>query len=144
MAARRRTSPPPAAPRSRSIDAAHPVDRDLFHQELVDVLVGQLLDVLRVLVLSQHPDLLWAQTQPIPGPGLPRLSSGPAQRIADPTGAPPGRHAAALHLHLERGPIDTGVRRWHRAPRRQPAPAVPDLRAGAAMGRSMEEWRCGW
>ncbi len=69
---------------------------------------GQLLDVLGVLVLSQHPDLLWAPAQPIPGPGLPRLSRWPSPAHPRSLGAaacaPPGHDAAARHLHPGRGP----------------------------------------
>ena len=38
---------------------------------------GQLLDVLGVLVLSQHPDLLWARSQPIAGPRAAKIGAVP-------------------------------------------------------------------
>ena len=56
-----------ASPRSRSIDAAHPVDGDLFHQELVDVLVGQLS--------TRRPGCLGPQPA-----SRPPLGTGPAYR----------------------------------------------------------------
>ena len=80
-----------AAPRSRSIDAAHPVDGDLLDQELVDVLFGQLLGVLGVSILCQHPDLLWAKAQPIPGPRTAKIGWCPT--AADPRHPSPLRPA---------------------------------------------------
>ena len=140
-----RTRPRPAARRSRSIDAAHPVDGDLFHQELVDVLVGQLLDVLGVLVLSQHPDLLWAKAQPIPGPGLPRLGGAPPSAPGGPAaaapGAAPGTRRCPARFALTEDAVDPGLRRRDRAAGRQPAPPVPDFRAGPQL--VVDRWRAG-
>src|SRR6185437_4073574 len=79
------------APRSCSIDAAHPVDGDLFHQELVDVLFGHVLDVLGVLVLSQHPDLLWAKAQPNQRQPLPELGGGRPRTAGPRRCLPPSR-----------------------------------------------------
>ncbi len=51
-----------SALRSRSIDAAHPIDRDLLDQELVDLIVGWCFDILHFNVLRQHPGLLRVAT----------------------------------------------------------------------------------
>ena len=51
-----------SALRSRSIDAAHPIDRDFLDQKLVDLIVGWCFDILHFNVLRQHPGLLRVAT----------------------------------------------------------------------------------
>src|SRR6185437_6795093 len=138
-----RPHPPQTAPRSCSIDAAHPVDGDLFHQELVDVLLGHVLDVLGVLVLSQHPDLLWALAQPIAAdrcqnwevaasvmPEQPALRPAPDRR----TTALPASftvHEAPSTVHLDDGAVVLGG-----SPARL-------FRISARAQRLVERWRIG-
>src|SRR5271169_4173890 len=143
MPSRRRTRNPPGAPWRRSIDAAHPVDGDLLDQQLVDVLLGQLLDVVGVLVFSQHPDLLWARTQPIAGPGLPRLSGAlcprPREALATAPGAAPGIDPAPRLVRAARGSLDAGLRRWDRPAGWQPPASAPDHAPGSGPGGALAD-----
>ena len=101
--------------RSRSIDAAHPVDRDLLDQELVDLIVGWCFDILHFNVFRQHPGLLRVATILSLGGARPsflsrlcRASSqlGKRRRSRSACGPPPlgGRRPLPPHFGLSSDP----------------------------------------
>ena len=68
------------------------------------------------------------------------MSGGPAQctrhALHVAARALPGLDAAAGLIHPDRGRVDPGIRRGDRAARGQPAPPLPDFRAGTASSSS--------